>query len=58
MSCRKVSKEMYSADGAGIGILQRDGSVSDVGQLSRIVHTDAPDALRDSKIYVFHLRES
>lgn len=58
VSCRKVSKEMYSADGAGIGILQRDGSVSDVGQLSRIVHTDAPDALRDSKIYVFHLRES
>lgn len=52
----RVTKEMYSADD-GIGIVQVDGTVSDVSEISNIIRADLPLGQKDSKVFVFYPRE-
>lgn len=52
---QRVAKEMYSVASEGIGILQADGSVRDVSEISHIVRGEAVTSA-DSKIYLFRQR--
>ncbi len=52
---QRVAKEMYSATSEGIGILQADGTVRDVSELSHIVRGESTTSA-DSKFYLLHQR--
>lgn len=56
VTARRISKEMYSTSAEGIGILQIDGSVADVGTVSNIVRADTPRELKDHKVFIFRHR--
>ncbi|RRD75461.1 HD domain-containing protein [Alloprevotella sp. OH1205_COT-284] len=56
VTSKRVEKDMYSPLSEGIGILQTDDSVTDVGRLSNIVRTDPSQEYKDRKHYVFHQR--
>lgn len=52
---QRVAKEMYSAASEGIGILQADGTVCDVSDISHVVRGEAVTSA-DSKYYLLHQR--
>lgn len=52
---QEVSKQMYSLSHEGIGLLQPDGTVRDVGEVSQILRAAAA-APADRKFYLLHYR--